>query len=237
MFEKDKTNWLVKEISKKEAKELIMRYEWLDTFGSRVLHCLGLYINGELAGAVSFARVPTMNSADGICGREYRDKVIFLQRGAISPNFPNNCSSFLISNACKLIGEKGYNIIYAYADERAGEIGTVYQACNWIYTGKTKQHAEFFIGGKWRHGKGARDYCKKHNLPHPSVNRDKWRNGGQKHRYITFVGENKNVRKNIKFLLRYKVLSYPKRKEDNPKHIIAKLKREMAENEWKKTQD
>ena len=29
-----------------------------------------------------------------------------------------------------------YRIFYAYSDESAGEIGTVYQACNWYYLGK-----------------------------------------------------------------------------------------------------
>ena len=42
----------------------------------------------------------------------------------------------MISNACKLAAKEfGWRIFYAYADPTAGEIGTVYQACNWLYLG------------------------------------------------------------------------------------------------------
>ena len=47
-----------------------------------------------------------------------------------------HAASFLIPKACKLAAKAfGWRIFNAYADSTAGEIGTVYQAVNWLYLG------------------------------------------------------------------------------------------------------
>ena len=52
---------------------------------------------------------------------------------------PNWAGSFLVSSACKLLFNKLKPVyIVAYSDYDAGEIGTIYQACNWVFLGKIK---------------------------------------------------------------------------------------------------
>jgi hypothetical protein len=113
---------------------------------------------------VVFAAGPAPESGD-ICGREHRDLTVCLARGACVHWGHPHAASFLISRACKLAHEQfGWRIFYAYADPMAGEIGTVYQACNWLYLGrgvgrsKGRGRLRFFSRreGKWCSERGVR---------------------------------------------------------------------------------
>jgi hypothetical protein len=126
----------VEQITYAEAKALITRYEWLRTMPTVTRACYGLKTpEGELAGVAVFAAGPAPESGD-LCGPEHRDRAICLARGACVHWAHPHAASFLISRACKLAhAEFGWKVFYAYADPTAGEIGTVYQACNWLYLG------------------------------------------------------------------------------------------------------
>jgi hypothetical protein len=39
--------------------------------------------------------------------------------------------------------KKGYNVFVAYSDPAANEVGTVYQASNWLYCGMTRPKKRF----------------------------------------------------------------------------------------------
>ena len=45
-------------------------------------------------------------------------------------------------------------VVVAYADRVFNEMGTIYQACNGLYTGKTdpKDQANYVVRGKWMSG-------------------------------------------------------------------------------------
>lgn len=129
----------VERIASKEAKVLILKYEWLGSMPGRIAACYGLRSpEGELLGVTVFGwGMPSAGSS--ICGDENKDKAFCLERGACVHWAPPNSASFLISHACRLAAEElGARIIFAYADSSAGELGTVYQSCNWLYVGKSE---------------------------------------------------------------------------------------------------
>jgi hypothetical protein len=119
-----------------EAKALITRYEWLGAMPPGARACYGLKTpDGELVGVVVFGPPPSPESRD-LCGPEHRDLTICLARGACVHWAHPHAASFMISRACKLAHqEHGWSVFFAYSDPMAGEIGTVYQACNWRYLG------------------------------------------------------------------------------------------------------
>lgn len=126
----------VEAITREEAEPFILRYEWLGTLG----RCLATYgmraPDGELIGVSVFGWAGSIQSRD-ICGADNRQLAVCLERGACSHRAPSNGASFLISRSVKLAAQdRGWRIFYAYADPEAGEIGTVYQACNWLYIGQ-----------------------------------------------------------------------------------------------------
>jgi hypothetical protein len=126
----------VEPIAYAEAKALVTRYEWLRSMPSGTRACYGLKtVADELAGVVVLAAGPTPESGD-LCGRAFRDRAICLARGACVHWAHPHAGSFLISRACKLAhAQFGWKIFYACADPTVGEIGVVYQACNWFYLG------------------------------------------------------------------------------------------------------
>ena len=131
---KDFSQATVREISKSEAKQVILPYEWLGNMGS-TRYAFGLFFNGELAGVECFGSTAGTNTSVSVCGPKYRERVLTLCRGACVHWAHPHSASYLIPRACEMLGAKGFNIFVAYADEQAGEIGTVYQACNWLYCG------------------------------------------------------------------------------------------------------
>jgi hypothetical protein len=134
-------------LTTKDVEALIEEYEWLGTVG-RPLACYGLLsprkridvhnVQGEeLLGAVCFSVGPGSNSHD-VCGPENKEKAVCLSRGACVHWAPKNAASFLIRGAIKQAHlDHGWQIFFAYSDEQAGEIGTVYQASNWNYIGRS----------------------------------------------------------------------------------------------------
>jgi hypothetical protein len=117
----------VAEVTRRDAARIILRYEWLGTMGrARVWYGLRAP-HGELLGVVGFG---------GTAPQDLREAVV-LERGACVHFAPRNAGSFLIRRAVRLAHrEHGWSTFVAYADPDAGEIGTVYQACGWSYTGQ-----------------------------------------------------------------------------------------------------
>jgi hypothetical protein len=209
----------VEQIPYAEAKALISRYEWLRTMPTGTRVCYGLKTSeGELAGVVCFAAGPAPESGD-LCGQDHRDRAICLARGACVHWAHPHAASFLISRACKLAHKQfGWEIFYAYSDPRAGEIGAVYQACNWIYLDegvgrcKGRGRLRFFDRrqGRWRSERVLR---KRRLTPaelrsHPDWIADFTPDKG---RYVWFEGP-RRAQRELKRALKYAPQPYPKRR-------------------------
>ena len=132
-------NGVVREISKSEAKKIILKYEWLGNMGTTD-YAFGLYFGKHLAGAVCFGSTAGTKTAASICGKDFAHLVKTLNRGACAHWSHPHSASFLISRACRLMAQKGFHIFVAYADPAAGEVGTIYQASNWNYCGTASVH-------------------------------------------------------------------------------------------------
>jgi hypothetical protein len=132
--------WVVR-IPTEAASELITQYEWLGTMAAGTKACYGLRLDkgkGELLGVVCFSQHNCSEEARSICG--VRASTVCLARGCCLPHSPTNAASFLIRHACRVAHRKfRWEVFFAYSDEQAGEIGTVYQSASWRYIGKVKQ--------------------------------------------------------------------------------------------------
>ena len=146
--------------------------------------------DNELVGVISYGTPASPNLCTGVCGVGYRDKVIELNRLVVDEGTP----SFLISQSLKMI--PGPKIVISYADCAMGHIGYVYQASNWIYTGKTKERTDMFAG----------EGC---HARHHKGDGSKRQLRSAKHRYVYFLGS-KTDKKLMRKALNYPVKSYPK---------------------------
>lgn len=211
----------VEVIARAEAEPFILRYEWLGTM-PRSTAAYGLRApDGELIGVAAFGWSAGIRSRD-ICGQQYRHLAICLERGACAHYAPPNAASFLISRAVKLAArDRGWRIFYAYADPEAGEIGTVYQASNWLYLGqgigRGHRHP---LRQDWRIPDEGNKIIASRTLRDRHITITQAKAMGwipvyrhPKHKYIHFEGA-RAERKRLLAALRYQPQPYPKRHED-----------------------
>lgn len=205
----------VEPITRADAESVILRYEWLGTMG-RGVATYGLRgPGGVLLGAAVFGWPSAVQSRD-ICGKENRDKAICLERGACVHYAPSNAASYLISHAAKQAArDNGWQIFYAYADPEAGEIGTVYQACNWLYIGQGVGRTPGRLREDWRLPDGS--VLTSRSLRHKKMKRQDALDAGwkpvykhPKHKYVHFEGT-RTERADLLAALRYPPQPYPKR--------------------------
>jgi len=131
----------IREISFNTAKNVIEKYEWLGCMPAVSLYYYGLYFEDVLGGVVVYSPdyIENLGEWDKY---GYTDKIILLSRGVCLHWTPKNSASFLIMGSMKMLPDK-YKVVTATIDRAAGEIGTIYQSCNFHYAGtmSTKQGA------------------------------------------------------------------------------------------------
>lgn len=195
-------------ISRADASGIILPYEYLGTLGRGASAFYGLVQHGELLGATVFSAGPSPEGRN-LCGIDYADRAICLMRGACVPWRPPNSGSYLVRRACRAaFDDHGWSIFFAYADETAGEIGTIYQACGWHYLGQGlgRRHGAVHLNWRGRDGRLITSHnrkmrCKRKMFllgyrPEPSI---------PKRRYAWFED------RSLAALCKYPPLPYPKR--------------------------
>ena len=162
----------------------------------------GWYFDDVLSAVCTFGKPASNTLCDGICGKELSGSVYELNRLCRIDGLKNQLSEF-VSHCLRAISDNNL-IIVSYADTGMNHSGYIYQACNFIYTGCTKQRLEFHVdGGHSRHGSKDSEFRKIRT---------------SKHRYVYFATASKRIRKQYKSELRYKQERYPK--EENANYVL-----------------
>ena len=133
---------IVRPISRRMAEQVILKYEWLGTMSGTSLH-FGIFYGAFCAGVTCVG--VNGNGTGGPWVAQYygieRSGLCTLARGACVHWAPSGTNSKIVSLTCRLISKRANSkLIVAYSDSDAGEIGTIYQACNWIYVGLSKDY-------------------------------------------------------------------------------------------------
>lgn len=129
---------IVREIDLTTAAIIIKEYEWLGCMPAVNFYAYGIYFDGICGGVVVFGQEYTENL--GVWDKyNYTGKILLLSRGVCLHWTPTNTNSKLIMSAIKMLPEK-YKIITATTDHLAGEIGTIYQACNFYYVASMREN-------------------------------------------------------------------------------------------------
>jgi len=207
-------------ISKSITNDFLAHYEHLGNVGLGIWH-KGFYIEKKLAATLSFGTT-CFYKKKGIW-EEFVDikdvRIIQLCRGATASWAPKNTPSKIISLALKQVRKDfGPTIVVAFSDPIYGEVGTVYQSTNAIFTGWTnpKGQATYIVDGRKMSGWSV---YKKYNtrskgklkLIDPNV---KIIPLNPKMRYVYISAPKRQKRKLLKKLSPYKK-PYPKRGTHN----------------------
>ncbi len=175
-----------------EAEPWIMQRHYAKRMPS-ISYAFGLYEDDLLVGICTYGMPASPFLCMGVCGKENKDKVIELNRLCVDTN-TKNATSFLVGQSLRMLPPS--TIVVSYADTAQNHVGYIYQACNFLFTGTTKERTDMAgeDGKHSRHNKG-----------------DKENRMGRsaKHRYVFFVG-NKKEKQQLLNDLQYEVLPYPK---------------------------
>jgi hypothetical protein len=134
----------VRRVGRHLAEQIILKYEWLGTMAQSQTH-YGIFFGSYCAGVCCVAAGHATGGVNthrpfGLKANE----VAILVRGACVHWAPKGTNSKLVSWTCRLVPvDTGARLLIAYSDTDAGEIGTIYQACNWTYIGRGDATMQF----------------------------------------------------------------------------------------------
>jgi hypothetical protein len=136
---------MVRRVSRSVATRLILKYEWLGTMAGTSAH-YGIFFGDHCAGVCCVA-LGGSGAAGAFTHKQFgidRRAFATFARGACVHWAPKGTNSKLISWTLRLLAKDcpTQKLVIAYADSDAGEIGTVYQATNWTFIGRSVVHTK-----------------------------------------------------------------------------------------------
>lgn len=208
----------IKPIRAKLAEQVILKYEWLGTMAATSLH-YGIFFGPYCAGVTCVGKAVTAgNNIHSPFGID-RDELLVLARGACVHWAPPGTNSKLVSWTTRLLpkSKPRAKLLLAYADTDAGEIGTIYQACNWVYIGLSGWVPQFVApNGRIYDGRIISYYAQKGRVSWVKQRDEMVKKGWKeqrsnpKHRYVALLDKSDT---RLEARLRRMSRPYPKRKE------------------------
>lgn len=200
-----KENVEFKELSHKETIDFLLPRHYSGR-KPNVSYSFGCFIDGKLYAVCTFGKPASHSLCIGVCGRKWAKNVYELNRLCrLDEKRDKFQLSEFVSYCLRKLKPKNL-IIISYADTAMNHHGFVYQACNFIYTGKTKKRTDKYTPGN----KHSRHYEKDANVSLRKVR-------SSKHRYV-YITANKRLAKKMLKDLNYPILEYPK--GDNSKYKL-----------------
>lgn len=188
-------------LTAKEAWDFLMPRHYAGRKPS-ISQAFGWVIDDVLVAVCTFGKPASPSLCDGICGKEHSASVYELNRLCRIEELKEPLSQFVSACLRKLRAMDW--IIVSYSDTGMHHNGYIYQACNFLYTGQTKQRTD-----KWTpDGKHSRHYKNEEQGEYRKVRT-------AKHRYVYFATRQRQKKKMWQNCLNYPILPYPKGRNQN----------------------
>ena len=197
-----KDNFSVKIIPSQETWEWLLKKHYAHRIPS-ISYAFGLYEDKKLIGVCTFGTPASDNISKLI--PDYN--TIELNRLVVTDMDEKNITSFFVSKCLKLLPTP--ISIISYADTGQGHIGKIYQATNWIYTGKGQADHEFIKNGNTYHRRHVYEKLPEHTKECAIKHGYTVKKTYAKYRYFMFLGSKKEKKEMTK-RLPFKIQPYPK---------------------------
>ena len=189
-----KTDYKIKEVSKKEAGTILLKYHYLKDIskGFKSGYNYGIFKDNILLGVIIFTGFPVPELSKGMLGleRNQQEGLFELSRLCLEPEIQkeeHNLASWFVSRAIRqLRKDTKVKVILSYADADFHN-GTVYKACNFDYYGLSAPKKDFWI-------EQTNGTYKKHSRGKTKGVKGEWRPRSRKHRYLIVFDKKLNVR-------------------------------------------
>lgn len=133
-----KCDFIVKEVDKKTALDMIQKYHYSDRLPKINKHFLGFYLGEELVGVLTLGwGTRPLHTIKRIFPSLTTENYFEIGRMCMTNDMPRNSESQMISACCKWIkaNHPEVKILFTWADGMLGKPGYVYQASGFIYAG------------------------------------------------------------------------------------------------------
>ena len=154
--------YTVESIKKELSKEWLLYKHYAKRTPS-ISFCFGLFKDNILVGVITFGMPPSSTLASSICGEKYKSIVLELNRLVVNDGLDKNALSYFVSNSINQLPKP--KIIVSFSDNNMNHNGYIYQATNFIYTGKTLNDSMYIDkDGKEFHFRNLGHYQKNNRL-------------------------------------------------------------------------
>lgn len=205
-------------LSAKEAWEFLQPRHYAGR-KPQISKAFGWEIDNQLVAVCTFGKPASPSLCVGICGEAHKARVYELNRLCRIDELKEPLSQFV--SACLRRLRAMDWIIVSYSDMGMHHNGYIYQACNFIYTGQTKERTDMYVGN----GKHSRHYKKEEQGNYRVVRTSK-------HRYVYFATSNKLTKREWLNHLNYPILPYPKGTNQN--YILGEYQKPkiISKSDW-----
>jgi len=95
----------IEQIKTDKAKPFILKKHYAKRMPS-ISYAFGLFIDEGMIGVVTYGTPASSTLLRGVCGEQFANSVVELNRLVINSNAPKNSASFLVGNSMSLLGDK-----------------------------------------------------------------------------------------------------------------------------------
>ena len=169
---------------------------------------------GRLVAVCTFGKPASPSLCRGICGEQHAKSVYELNRLCRVDDWTEPLSQFVSACLRRLRTENW--IVVSFSDTAMNHHGYIYQACNFIYTGCTKERTDKYAPN----GKHSRHYKLSDQGEFRKVR-------SAKHRYVYFCTRNKRLKQAWLEALNYPPMPYPKG-DNSDDYVLGKYLQEKV---------
>lgn len=162
----------------------------------------GWFFGSRLMAVCTFGKPASPFLCKGIMGEEFKNSVFELNRLCREEDLKEPLSKF-VGECLRILSDENW-IVVSYADSGMNHAGYIYQSCNFLYTGMTKERTDKFTSGN----KHSRHYSNEEQDGRRKVRT-------AKHRYVYFCTKNRKLKRFWKENLKYGIEDYPKTENKN----------------------
>lgn len=186
----------VRKVDPKDTHRMILEKHYAQRL-PQISYAYGLFKSNELVGVCTLGKPVSHYLCTGVSGPERKQYVYELNRLIVEEGLGPNSLSYFVSRVLRDL-KKDKIIVVSYADTAMNHAGYIYQATNFIYTGKTKSRTDKYSKGHSRHYTNEKNHLRKYR--------------SSKHRYVYFTD------KDMEKYLRYPREEYPK--TENGRYVL-----------------
>ncbi|PZS07665.1 MAG: DNA methyltransferase [Chloroflexi bacterium] len=148
------------------VRDIIQRRHYLHAMPSAPSACFGVYLSGELHGAVVFT--PGARLGHRLLRGAHPAHVVTLARVWLSDDLPKNSESRVLGIVLRTVRHSTpWKLILSYADPAAGHAGIIYRASGWHDLGQTEPSAYIDLGdGRLHHPRTVFTWFGTNSIPH-----------------------------------------------------------------------